>query len=252
MNEDFDKMRLIVGELQLNESGSAIPVPSVPAIPMRSLLAPSSSELKPSKMFKLIKCDGVFSTPEACFSNYGPNHTLVIRLEEEEQQQPNVKMKVLVDDNVVYEVDTKNRFQENMNFKVDKMEVDFTWDLRDSPAYFSFKTWPHDSTGEIEEECHWLATIYSRHKFAVILLSNIEIAALGFMKKIGLSPLLLPEKFFRKNNKKLFLSHCLLFVARIAALDFLKKATLPPLLLPEKFFRKKNKSCFSANAPSSL
>ncbi|KAK8961947.1 hypothetical protein KSP40_PGU002394 [Platanthera guangdongensis] len=159
MDEDFDKIRHIVGEPQLNESGSAMSVPSVPTIPMRSPLPPSSSELKPSRMLHLIKCDGVFSTPEACFSHYGPNHTLVIRLEEEEQQQPNVKMKVLVDDNVVYEVDTENRFQENMNFMVDKMEVDFTWDLRDSPAHFSFKTWPRDSTGEIEEECHLLVIL---------------------------------------------------------------------------------------------
>ncbi|KAK8962280.1 hypothetical protein KSP40_PGU010517 [Platanthera guangdongensis] len=112
----------------------------------------SSESLQPNQVLSLIRMRGAFSTKSACFSPNGPAYDLAIYLEDPEQKY--VDMMVVIDEEVVYEVKTRKRTEENVKLEVDGMTVNFSWDLTNSPAIFSFKT-----RGKNSEKWYWLKIV---------------------------------------------------------------------------------------------
>ncbi|KAH0461858.1 hypothetical protein IEQ34_009433 [Dendrobium chrysotoxum] len=95
---------------------------------------------------------GVFSAPEARFSANGNQHNVQIMLMGSKENWR--KMRLVIDGETYYEVAiTRRNFEGSVEFSVDRIMVDFSWDLNESPKRFSFRTKiPGSGGSEIYEE----------------------------------------------------------------------------------------------------
>lgn len=87
------------------------------------------------EVFRAIKYRNTFSVTKARFLPDGDSHCVVISFDEES----GTKMKLKIDGEAFYEVDTEMQLQGNAELDIDGLVVDFVWELDQVPK-FSFFT----------------------------------------------------------------------------------------------------------------
>ncbi|PKU64986.1 hypothetical protein MA16_Dca004601 [Dendrobium catenatum] len=82
------------------------------------------------------KRNNAFSITNIRFIDYGDTHRIAISFHNRERRT----MKLTIDNETIYEVDTRLQFRGNTKLNIEDMVVDFVWDLIEKPVRFSFRT----------------------------------------------------------------------------------------------------------------
>ncbi|PKU80909.1 hypothetical protein MA16_Dca009321 [Dendrobium catenatum] len=96
---------------------------------------PASKELN-YELFHAVKNKNTFSVEKAHFLKEDDSHSVVVSLDKE----GGANLSLIIDDEKVFEVDTKGRLEGTERLRIDGLLVDFMWDLFKTPKRFLFLT----------------------------------------------------------------------------------------------------------------
>ncbi|KAH0455143.1 hypothetical protein IEQ34_017067 [Dendrobium chrysotoxum] len=95
------------------------------------------------ELFYAVKNKSTFSVEKAHFLKDDDSHSVVVSLDKEVinwDKEGGANLSLIIDDEKIFEVDTKGRLEGTERLRIDGLLVDFMWDLFKTPKRFIFLT----------------------------------------------------------------------------------------------------------------